>query len=135
MITSTQGMVVLHKLLPQINRICTWPNIFSKHTLGNIDRPANRALTSKCGYNCIITYAIRDSPSQYGGVDFTPLHHVQGIQQIENFLRHYCVESDTQTLLQVAITWVQHQSGWHKPILQDTSTALPHVEARWIPSL
>eukprot|EP00957_Ditylum_brightwellii_P105009 8003490-Ditylum_brightwellii.AAC.1 len=90
---------------------------------------------SKCGYNCNMAYAIRNSPSQYGGAEFTPLYHVQGIQQIENFLRHYQAESDTQILLQVAIAWIQHQSGWHKLILQDTTTALSYVEARWIPSL
>ena len=52
---------------------------FSKHTLENIDRPAIRASTSKCGYNCNMTYTIRDSPSQYGGAEFTPLYHDWGI--------------------------------------------------------
>eukprot|EP00957_Ditylum_brightwellii_P043758 3318018-Ditylum_brightwellii.AAC.1 len=89
-----------------------------------------RAFTSKCGYNCNMAYAIRDSPSQYGEAEFTPLYHIQGIQQTENFLTHYCAVSDTQTLLQVAVAWVQHQSGWHKLILQDTTTVLPHVEAK-----
>eukprot|EP00957_Ditylum_brightwellii_P035859 2717763-Ditylum_brightwellii.AAC.1 len=128
-------MVVLHKLLPQNSRICARPNILLQNTLENINRPAIRAFTSKCGYKCNMAYAIRDGPSQYGGAEFTPLYHVQGIQQIEKILRYYCAASDTQTLLQVAIAWVQHQSGWHKLILQDTTTALPHVESRWIPSL
>eukprot|EP00957_Ditylum_brightwellii_P134248 10234628-Ditylum_brightwellii.AAC.1 len=78
---------------------------FSKHTLENINRPAIRAFASKCGYNCNMAYAIRDDPSQYGGAEFTPLYHVQCIQQIENFLRHYRVASNTQTLLQIAIAW------------------------------
>eukprot|EP00957_Ditylum_brightwellii_P098096 7473502-Ditylum_brightwellii.AAC.1 len=108
---------------------------FTKHTLENIDRPAIRVFTSTCGYNCNMAYTIRDSPSQYGGAEFTPLYLVQGIQQIENFLRYYCAALDTQTVLQNAIAWVQHQSGWHRLILQDTTTALPNVEVRWIPSI
>eukprot|EP00957_Ditylum_brightwellii_P195775 14916012-Ditylum_brightwellii.AAC.1 len=50
---------------------------FSKHTLENIDRSAIRAFTSICGYNCNMTYAIRDGPSKYGGAELTPSYHVQ----------------------------------------------------------
>ena len=57
-----------------------------------------------------MAYAIRDGPSQYEGAEFIPIYHIQGIQQIENFLRHYQAESDTQKLLQVTIVWVKHQS-------------------------
>eukprot|EP00957_Ditylum_brightwellii_P030828 2335685-Ditylum_brightwellii.AAC.1 len=32
-----------------------------------VKRPAIRAFTSKCGYNCNMAYAIRDNPSQHGG--------------------------------------------------------------------
>eukprot|EP00957_Ditylum_brightwellii_P196848 14998013-Ditylum_brightwellii.AAC.1 len=56
-----------------------------------------------------MAYAIHDGPSQ--------------------------AESDTQKLLQVATSWVQHQSGWHKSILEDAFTALHHVKSWWIPSL
>eukprot|EP00957_Ditylum_brightwellii_P212258 15367141-Ditylum_brightwellii.AAC.2 len=58
-----------------------------------------------------MAYAIHNSPSQYSVAEFTPLYHVQGIQQ------------------------VQHQSGWYKPILECTAIAMPHVKARFIPSL
>eukprot|EP00957_Ditylum_brightwellii_P093517 7121539-Ditylum_brightwellii.AAC.1 len=49
---------------------------------------------------------------------------------------HYTIfKSDTQKLLKIAQSWVQNQSGWHKSILDDTTTPLPHVESCWIPSL
>eukprot|EP00957_Ditylum_brightwellii_P042335 3205269-Ditylum_brightwellii.AAC.1 len=37
--------------------------------------------------------------------------------------------------MKITLGWVQHQSGWHKSILQDTTTILPHIESRFIPSL
>eukprot|EP00957_Ditylum_brightwellii_P028178 2128044-Ditylum_brightwellii.AAC.1 len=63
-----------------------------------------------------MAYVIHDGPSQYGDTEFTPLYH-------------------TQKLLQVAIAWIQHQSGWHTLILKDTLTHLPHVKSQWLPSL
>eukprot|EP00957_Ditylum_brightwellii_P025309 1915225-Ditylum_brightwellii.AAC.1 len=70
-----------------------------------MDRPAIRVFTSKCGYNCNMEYAICNRPSQYDGAEFTPLYHIQGIYQIQNFLQHYRAASDTQKLLHVAISW------------------------------
>jgi hypothetical protein len=39
------------------------------------------------------------------------------------------------TLLQVAIAWVQYQSGRGLPILTDVHTPLPYLTALWIPAL
>eukprot|EP00957_Ditylum_brightwellii_P011709 884514-Ditylum_brightwellii.AAC.1 len=61
-----------------------------------------------------MAYVICDGPSHLGGVEFTPLH------------------SKTPD---IALGWVQNQSGWHKSIFQDTTTILSHIEPRWIPSL
>eukprot|EP00957_Ditylum_brightwellii_P053426 4048985-Ditylum_brightwellii.AAC.1 len=30
---------------------------------------------------------------------------------------------------------MQHQSGWQTSLLKDTTSDLPHVESRWLPSL
>eukprot|EP00957_Ditylum_brightwellii_P204623 15340168-Ditylum_brightwellii.AAC.1 len=61
----------------------------------------------------------------------------KSVFNLYKMLEHYKApaESDTQKLLQDAIVWVKHQSGWHKLILQETTILLPRVEARWIPSL
>eukprot|EP00957_Ditylum_brightwellii_P182581 13907666-Ditylum_brightwellii.AAC.1 len=82
-----------------------------------------------------MVYAIRDGPSHLGGSEFTPLHYLQGIQQIQNFVRHFSTLSDTQCLLHISFAWMQHQSGWQTSLLKDTTSVLPHVEARWLPSL
>eukprot|EP00957_Ditylum_brightwellii_P124936 9524349-Ditylum_brightwellii.AAC.1 len=90
---------------------------------------------SKCGYNRNMAYAIRDGPSHLGGSKFTPLYHLQGIQQIQNFVQHFCTPSDTQHLLHIALVWMQYQSGWQTSLLKDTTTVLLHVESCWLPSL
>eukprot|EP00957_Ditylum_brightwellii_P110320 8414107-Ditylum_brightwellii.AAC.1 len=45
------------------------------------------------------------------------------------------MQSNTKKLLQIAVTWAQHQSGMSEPILWDTISVLPHLEARLLPSL
>eukprot|EP00957_Ditylum_brightwellii_P157477 11985320-Ditylum_brightwellii.AAC.1 len=81
--------------------------------LEDINWPAIRAFTSKCGYNCNMAYAICNGPSHLGGSKFTLLYHLQGIQQIQNF----------------------HQSGWQTSLPRDTTSVLPYVESHWLPSL
>eukprot|EP00957_Ditylum_brightwellii_P204699 15340450-Ditylum_brightwellii.AAC.1 len=44
-------------------------------------------------------------------------------------------QSNTKKLLQIVLAWVQHQTDIGKSILHDTTTPLPHLEARWLPSL
>eukprot|EP00957_Ditylum_brightwellii_P085610 6512629-Ditylum_brightwellii.AAC.1 len=63
---------------------------FSKTLLEDIDQPDIHAFTSKCGYNRNMAYAIQDGPSNLGGSKFTLLYHLQDIQQIQNFVCHFC---------------------------------------------
>eukprot|EP00957_Ditylum_brightwellii_P206812 15350109-Ditylum_brightwellii.AAC.1 len=82
-----------------------------------------------------MAYVIQDGPSHLGGCKFTPLYHLQGSSQIQNFLCHYRMQSNTKKLLQIAVTRAQHQFGMSEPILWGISSMLLHLEARWLPSL
>eukprot|EP00957_Ditylum_brightwellii_P058930 4469245-Ditylum_brightwellii.AAC.1 len=82
-----------------------------------------------------MAYALRDGPSHLGGCEFTPLYHLQGTSQFQNFLHHYRMQSDTNKLLQIGVAWAQHQLSMSEPILWDTISVLPHLEARWLPFL
>eukprot|EP00957_Ditylum_brightwellii_P091381 6957697-Ditylum_brightwellii.AAC.1 len=82
-----------------------------------------------------MVYAICNGPGQLGGYKFTPLYCMQGTSEIQNFVCHYRTQSDTKKLLQTAVAWAQHQSGMSEPILWDTISILPHIDARWLPSL
>eukprot|EP00957_Ditylum_brightwellii_P190652 14513781-Ditylum_brightwellii.AAC.1 len=82
-----------------------------------------------------MAYAIHDGPSHLGGAEFTPLYHLQGIQQVQTFLQHYRTNSDTSKLLQVAVAWLQYQAGWGVSVFEDTIMPMPHIKSRWLPSL
>eukprot|EP00957_Ditylum_brightwellii_P078916 6000155-Ditylum_brightwellii.AAC.1 len=110
-------------------------SFFSKHALDKIGQKVSRAFTFKCGYNRNMAYVIRDGLSNLGGCKFTPLYHMQSSSQIQNVLHDYRTQSDTKKILQIAVVWAQHQSGMLEPILWDTTPPLPHLEARWLPSL
>eukprot|EP00957_Ditylum_brightwellii_P193114 14703647-Ditylum_brightwellii.AAC.1 len=110
-------------------------SFFSKYVLDKIDQKALKAFTANCGYNRDVAYIVQYDPSHLGCCKFTPLYHMQGSSQIQNFLLHYRIQSDTTKILQIAVTWVQQQSGMLEPILWDTNSKLPHIEAKWLPSL
>eukprot|EP00957_Ditylum_brightwellii_P035096 2660865-Ditylum_brightwellii.AAC.1 len=78
---------------------------------------------------------ILDSPYDLTGAAFTTLVHLQGVEQIKNFLRHLWSDSNTSWLLRILIGWAQHQTGWHESILHKVETPHPHFEAKWIKSL
>ena len=44
-------------------------------------------------------------------------------------------DSQAQKLLIIACSWAQHQYGWHKSILDNVGSRLPHFEARWLKAL
>eukprot|EP00957_Ditylum_brightwellii_P119217 9094678-Ditylum_brightwellii.AAC.1 len=78
---------------------------------------------------------IRDGPESITGVSITRLIDVQGSEQVKNFLRHIRSDSQAQKLLIIACSWAHHQCGWHKLILEDVGSRLPHFEARWLKAL
>eukprot|EP00957_Ditylum_brightwellii_P068652 5212005-Ditylum_brightwellii.AAC.2 len=45
------------------------------------------------------------------------------------------METITKNLLRIALAWCQYQVGTGTPVLANPQVHLPHIEARWIPSL
>eukprot|EP00957_Ditylum_brightwellii_P168337 12814422-Ditylum_brightwellii.AAC.1 len=72
---------------------------------------------------------IRDGPADLAGAAMTCLTNVQGTEQVKNFLRHIRSDSQATQLVKIAVTWAQHQCGWHESILIDVITVLPHFKA------
>eukprot|EP00957_Ditylum_brightwellii_P032406 2455549-Ditylum_brightwellii.AAC.1 len=71
---------------------------------------------------------IRDEPYDLAGAAFTTLVHVQGTEQIKNFLQHSWSDNSTSWLLRILLSWAQHQTGWQESILQEVDTPLSHFE-------
>eukprot|EP00957_Ditylum_brightwellii_P086747 6601187-Ditylum_brightwellii.AAC.1 len=57
------------------------------------------------GYNQNMAYAICEGLYNYGGVAITSIVDIQGIEQIKNFLRHMCADSDASKAPEIAYEW------------------------------
>jgi hypothetical protein len=90
----------------------------------------------KCGYNRNTARAIIFGPLHLAGAGLTPLSYlIQGEGQILQFIKFWRTDTPTSRLLRVATAWSQYQSGISSSILENVHTPLPHLEARWLPSL
>eukprot|EP00957_Ditylum_brightwellii_P058704 4451885-Ditylum_brightwellii.AAC.1 len=72
---------------------------------------------------------ICDGPESIASVSITRLIDIQGSEQVKNFLGHMRSDSQAQKLLIIACSWAQHQCRWHKSILDNVGSRLPHFEA------
>jgi hypothetical protein len=67
------------------------------------------------------------------------MHHqlkdIQGYGQIFQLLKHLRIQSPFQKMWLITLHWVQLQSGFHTPLLQDPKVPAPHLEGLYITSL
>jgi hypothetical protein len=112
------------------------PNcFFPKKVLTKIQQSALRAFLAKSGYNCNTHRAIIFVPIRFGGYGFFPLYLLQGEGQILTFLENWRTNTNSGKLLCIAVSWTQLHIGTSFSFFQDTSTPLPHMHGRWLPSL
>jgi len=109
---------------------------FDLSQLENIQRKAMNIIFAKCGYNRNTKRAILYGPAKLGGASFRHLFTEQGVGQVLSFLRHWRnPTSQPGKLLRIAVAWAQYAIGTGISFLRDVSTALPHMEVRWLRSL
>jgi hypothetical protein len=92
-------------------------------------------MIAKCGYNRNTKRAIIYGPAHLGGANFRSLYSVQGVGQLLSFIKYWRSPCQAGKLLRIAVAWLQHTLGTSRSFLQDTSTRLPHMEAKWLKSL
>jgi hypothetical protein len=63
------------------------------------------------------------------------LKDIQGSGQILQLLKHLRIQSPFQKMWLIALHWVQLQSGFHIPLLQDPTVPASHLESLCISSL
>jgi hypothetical protein len=108
---------------------------FNKATLDKIQRTVMSGMIAKCGYNRNTKRAIIYGPAHLGGANFRSLYSVQGVGQLLSFIKYWRSPCQAGKLLRIAVAWLQHTLGTSRSFLQDTSTRLPHMEAKWLKSL
>ena len=108
---------------------------FTKHELDRIQRKFMSVIIAKCGFNRKTKREILYGPAHLGGANFRSLYSVQGVGQVTTLVKFWRSPSQAGQLLRIAVAWAQYAAGISTPIFEDTSSSLPHVEAKWITSL
>ena len=103
--------------------------------LDRIQRTAMQIIVAKCGYNRNTKREILYGPLEYGGANFRHLYLHQGVGQVTAFMRHWRQRSATGQLMRCALAWTQMTAGTSYSILKNVTTALPHLESKWLSSL
>ena len=93
-------------------------------------------LLQKCGYNCNSPTTVIYSLQAHGGIGLHPLYVEYSISCIKAFMISLQSTGTLSQLAWIALAWAQHVAGTSIPILEDTSTKLPHLAPmQWIPNL
>ena len=84
----------------------------------------------------IIATEVVYGPLFLGGAGFFHLYDDQGYGQVKLFMKFWRSPNNLAgKLLQITMAWHQFSVGTSRPLLEDTSTKLPHLEAKWIASI
>jgi hypothetical protein len=109
---------------------------FSQKQLHTIQTKAHRTMVAHSGYNRNTAATVLYAPPPLGGAGFFHLYDDQGYGQVKMFMKFWrSRETTTGKLLRITLAWAQFCAGTRNPILEDTSTRLPHLEAEWLSSL
>ena len=108
---------------------------FHPRTLDQAEAQSLPIILAKLGFNRNTAKAIRFCPQSYGGCGMIPWKVLQGEGQISLFIKHWRTNTIISQMLRMALAWSQWDAGISEPILQAPHIPLPHLEARWIPSL
>jgi hypothetical protein len=103
--------------------------------LQSIQAKGMRAIFAKCGFNHNTKSLILYGPSRLGVASFQHLYSEQGVGQIQTFLQHWRCSKQPGIILQIAVAWVQYAVGTGVSFLTNVTTALPHMESKWLKSL
>ena len=86
-----------------------------------------RNTVAKLGFKRTTAHAVIFGSPHYGGLGLRNLITEQGIAQATLLLRHLRAQSDIGRLALISLQWLQLLAGISTPILEDTTTPLPHL--------
>jgi hypothetical protein len=108
---------------------------YSSNSLDDVDKKIATPFLNKLGYSRSTPRAVQYGPTRFGGINMHQLKDIQGSGQILQLLKHLRIQSPFQKMWLIALHWVQLQSGFHIPLLQDPTVPAPHLESLYIMSL
>jgi hypothetical protein len=101
----------------------------SSKSLRRLQSAPTRSTLNKIGFNRNTPHAVAFGPTIYNGLAMRDLTVEQGIGQLQLLIRHVRAESIQGSLFLITLSWWQHLAGVSFPLLQDTATPLPFLDA------
>jgi hypothetical protein len=98
-------------------------------SLRRLQSAPTRSTLNKIGFNRNTPHAVAFGPTIYNGLAMRDLTVQQGIGQLQLLIRHVRAESTQGTLFLITLSWWQQLAGVSFPLLQDTTTPLPFLDA------
>ena len=108
---------------------------FAHNQLSKTESKTASIILAKMGFNRHTALALRYAPKSLAGCGMIPWWILQSEGQLSLFVKHWRTDTMISKTLRIATAWFQWQSGMSESFLTDTSTPLPHIEARWLQSL
>jgi len=110
-------------------------SFFSKAQLDKAQGQSMGSILAKCGYARTTATSLVYAPTEYGGAGFVSWYALQGVGQVQLFLKHWRTTSMISKVLRIDLAWSQWQAGIGSSILHNVQTSLPWLECRWLRSL
>jgi hypothetical protein len=101
----------------------------SSKSLRRLQSAPTRSTLNKIGFNRNTPHAVAFGLTLYNGLAMRDLTVEQGIGQLQLLIRHVRAESTQGSLFLITLSWWQHLAGVSFSLLQDTTTALPFMDA------
>ncbi len=103
--------------------------------LRSLQGPMVALTLNRMHYNKTTARVLVYGPRRYGGLEFGSLETTQGAGKIILMLRHLRTPGQPKDLMVITLDRFQYMAGVGYNIFENTSTALPHLEGIWIPTV
>jgi len=110
-------------------------SFFTKAQLDKAQGQSMASIIAKCGYTRTTASALIYAPTELGGAGFISWYSLQGVGQVQLFLKHWRTNSLISKVLRIDVAWSQWQAGFGHSILEAPKVSLPWLECRWLSSL
>ena len=95
-----------------------------------------QALLSAMGYNSHMPREVVFGPQESGGLGLRHLFAEQGSIKAITLIQQVRTDRSLGKMIQIQLRWAQKVSGISTPILEDTTTSLPHLrDEKWLTTL
>jgi hypothetical protein len=114
---------------------CLPCSYMTKNQLHHVQKKMTSTSLSKRGYSSKTSRAVVFGPRRFLGIGDRHLYYEQGIGATLQLVKHIRSGSNLGTFLQIGLDWTQLHAGVSFSILENTITALPHLEHGWFPMI